>query len=62
MKYVMHIPTQCCYTLEPDGETVVISGARLKIRVDGEIFWKYVDAPIEKKVVATDPFAAGKDK
>lgn len=56
-KYVRHIPTQCCYKLEDDGKTVIICGAHLTPKIDGKIFWEYVDEYVEKVVVASDPYA-----
>lgn len=58
-KYLKHIPTQCCYSLEPDGKTVIISGARITPKVDGKIFWEYTNEYIEKVVVPTDMFKRG---
>ena len=55
-KYVVHIPTNTCHKLEPDG-TVVICGAVLKPKVDGEVFWRYSDVYFEKVVVPVDPRA-----
>lgn len=55
--YLRHIPTQCCYLLEPDGETVIICGAHLKPKVDGKIFWEYTDEYVEKVVVPSNPYA-----
>lgn len=56
-KYVVHIPTNCCYPLEADGKTVIISGAHLMPKIDGEVFWKYTDEYFEKEVVPSDPHA-----
>ena len=56
-KFVKHIPTQCCYKLEEDGKTVIISGARIEPKIDGKIFWEYVDNYVEKIIVPSDPYA-----
>ena len=56
-KYVVHIPSGCCYKLEPDGKTVIVCGARLTPTIDGEVFWKYSDVYFEKMVVPVDPRA-----
>ena len=56
-KYVVHIPTNCCYKLEPDGKTVIICGAHLVPEIDGKIFWRYSDEYFEKEIKANDPFA-----
>ena len=55
-EYVVHIPTGCCYKLEPDGKTVIICGAHLTPTVDGEVFWKYSDVYFEKEVVPSNPY------
>ena len=47
-KYLKHIPTQCCYPLEPDGTTIIICGAKLTPVVDGKIFWEYTNEFVEK--------------
>jgi hypothetical protein len=47
-KYLKHIPTQCCYPLEPDGKTIIICGAKLTPVVDGKIFWEYTNEFVEK--------------
>jgi hypothetical protein len=60
-KIVRHIPTQCCYYTEEDGETVIICGCDLHPVIDGEVFWEYVDEYVEKKVVPADMFG-GRDK
>ena len=59
-KYVVHIPTNCCYELEPDGKTVIICGAHLTPKIDGETFWRYSDVYFEKVVVPVDPVEAAK--
>ena len=56
-KYVIHIPSGCCYPLEPDGKTVIICGAHLTPEIDGKIFWRYSDVFVEKIVKPSDPFA-----
>lgn len=55
-KIVRHIPTQCCYYTEDDGETVVICGCNLKPKVDGKIFWEYTDCFIKKEIKPSDPY------
>ena len=55
-KIIKHIPTQCCYYTEEDGETVIICGAELHPAIDGEVFWKYVDKYEEKVVTPSDPY------
>lgn len=55
-KYVVHIPTGCCYKLEPDGKTVIICGAHLTPAIDGEVFWKYSDVYFEKEIVPSNPY------
>lgn len=55
-EYVVHIPTDCCYKLEPDGKTVIICGAHLTPTIDGEVFWKYSDVYFEKEVVPSNPY------
>lgn len=60
-KYVIHIPTGCCYPLEPDGKTVIISGAHLTPEIDGKVFWKYSYVYFEKEVVPTNPFHEWED-
>ena len=59
-KIIRHIPTQCCYYTEDDGETVIICGCSLKPKIDGKIFWEYVDKYTEKVVQPVDPFATHK--
>lgn len=54
VKYARHIPTQCCYLLEDDGKTVIICGAHLEPRIDGKIFWEYVDKYEEKIVTPSN--------
>lgn len=61
-KYVIHIPTGSCYPLEPDGETVIISGVHIKPKIDGEVFWKYSDVFVKKIITPTDPFHKGETK
>ena len=56
-KIVRHIPTQCCYYTEEDGETVLICGCDLKPKINGKIFWEYVDKYIEKEIKPSDPYA-----
>ena len=56
-KYVKHIPTQCCYPLEADGKTIIICGAPIVPKVDGKVFWEYVDEYTEKIVKPSDPYA-----
>ena len=56
-KFVRHIPTQCCFPLEDDGVSVVISGAKLQPIIDGKIFWEYVDKYYHKEIVPSDPHA-----
>lgn len=56
-KFVRHIPSQCCYPLEPDGKTVIICGASLQPKIDGKIFWEYTDKYVKKVVVPSDPYA-----
>lgn len=56
-KIVRHIPTQCCYYTEEDGKTVIICGANLAPKIDGETFWEYVDEFVEKEIKASDPYA-----
>ena len=56
-KFVRHIPTRCCYPLEDDGKTVIIAGTYLTPKIDGEVFWEYVDRYIPKIVVPSDPYA-----
>lgn len=56
-KIVRHIPTQCCYYTEEDGETVIVCGCVMKPEIDGKIFWEYVDEYVEKKITAANPFA-----
>lgn len=58
-KIVRHIPTQCCFYTEEDGETVIICGAHLTPKIDGKIFWEYVDEFVEKEIKPSDPYAAG---
>lgn len=55
-KIVRHIPTQCCYYTEDDGETVIICGCSLKPKIDGKIFWEYTDRFIEKEIKPSDPY------
>lgn len=55
-QFVRHIPSQCCYPLEADGKTVIICGAHLTPKIDGKIFWEYVDRYIEKIAQPSDPF------
>ena len=57
IQYVRHIPTQCCYPLEDDGKTVIICGAHLEPKIDGKIFWEYVDKYYPKEVKPSNPFA-----
>lgn len=47
-KIVRHIPTQCCYYTEEDGETVIICGCDLHPKLDG-IVWEETNEYIEKK-------------
>lgn len=61
-KIVRHIPTQCCYYTEEDGKTIVIAGIPIQPKIDGKVFWEYVDKYVEKVVVPTDPFAAAGEK
>lgn len=56
-KYLRHIPTQCCYPLEPDGKTIIICGAQLTPEVDGKIFWEYTNEYTEKVIKPTDMFS-----
>lgn len=56
-KIVRHIPTKCCYYTEDDGETVIICGARLTPKIDGKIFWEYMDKFVEKEIKPNDPYA-----
>ena len=56
-KYIVHIPSGCCYPLEADGKTVIICGAELQPTVDGEIFWRYSDEYFEKEIIPSDPYA-----
>ena len=56
-QYVVHIPTGCCYPLEPEGKTVIICGAHLTPKIDGKVFWRYSDVFVEKIVKPSDPFA-----
>lgn len=56
-QYVIHIPTGCCYPLEPDGKTIIICGAHLTPEIDGKIFWRYSDVFVEKIVKPSDPYA-----
>ena len=61
-KYVLHIPSGCCYPLEPNGKTVIICGTQLEPKIDGEIFWKYIDEYVEKVAKPSDPFASAQNK
>ena len=54
-KYVVHIPTNCCYELEPDGKTVVICGADLSPTPDG-VFWEYTDKYEYTRPVPVDSY------
>lgn len=56
-RFVRHIPTQCCYPLEPDGKTVIICDAHLTPNIDGKIFWEYVDEYVDKVITPSDPYA-----
>lgn len=56
-KYLKHIPTQCCYKLEPDGKTINFCGCIIQPKVDGKIFWEYTDTYVEKIPVPSDPYA-----
>lgn len=56
-KYLKHIPTQCCYPLEPDGKTIIICGAKLTPVVDGKIFWEYANEYTEKVPEPADMFS-----
>lgn len=56
-KFVKHIPSQCCFPLEDDGVSVYICGARLQPKIDGKIFWEYVDTYIHKIIKPSDPYA-----
>ena len=56
-KYIKHIPTQCCYPLEADGKTVIISGAHLTPEVDGKVFWEYTNEYTEKVPEPTNMFS-----
>lgn len=56
-KYLKHIPTQCCYPLEPDGKTIIICGIRMTPKVDGEIFWEYTNEYTEKVPKPADMFS-----
>ncbi len=58
-KYLKHIPTQCCYPLESDGKTVIISGAHITPDVDGKIFWEYTNEYVEKVAKPSNPFHKG---
>lgn len=55
--FVQHIPTDCCYPLEPDGKTVIICGAHITPKIDGEVFWRYIDKFVEKVVTPSDPYS-----
>ena len=59
-KYLKHIPTQCCYKLEEDGKTIEICGCKMRPKVDGKIFWEYVDTFTEKVIVPTNPYKTNK--
>lgn len=59
--YVVHIPTNTCHKLEPDGKTVVIAGVRITPKIDGKVFWKYSPVYFEKEVVPTNPFHTWED-
>ena len=54
--FVKHIPSGCCYPLEEDGKTVIICGANLTPKIDGEIFWEYVDTYTHKEVKPSNQF------
>ena len=56
-KYVIHIPSGCCYSLESDGKTIIVAGVAITPKIDGEVFWKYSDVYVEKVVKPSDPFA-----
>lgn len=58
-KYIQHISTECCYELKEDGKTIEICGCTMQPKIDGEIFWRYVDHYIEKKIIPADPFKRG---
>lgn len=55
-KYLQHIPTGCCYPIEPDGKTVIICGAHLTPKVDGKIFWRYTNEYFKKELKPSDPY------
>lgn len=56
-KIVRHIPTQHCYYTEEDGKTIIIRGVYITPKIDGKIFWEYVDEFIEKEIKPSDPYA-----
>ena len=56
-QYVIHIPTGSCYSLEPDGKTIIVAGVSIAPKIDGKVFWKYSDVYVEKIVKPSDPFA-----
>lgn len=55
-KIIKHIPTQCCYYTEEDGETLIICGCVMKPVIDGEVFWEYTDTYIEKIPTPSNPY------
>jgi hypothetical protein len=55
-KYLLHIPTQCCYPILDDKGTIEICGAKLQPKVDGKIFWQYTNEYKEKVLVPSNPF------
>lgn len=54
-KYVIHIPSGCCYPLEEDGCTVIIRSAHLQPEIDGK-FWERVDTYTAKDIRNSNPF------
>lgn len=59
VKYLKHIPTQCCYEILDEDGTIEICGARMQPKVDGEIFWEYTNEYVEKVVAPSNPFKRG---
>ena len=55
-RFVRHIPTQCCYAIEEDG-SVLVGNCTITPKIDGKIFWEYVDAYVPKTITPSDPYA-----
>lgn len=56
-RYLRHIPTQCCYEILDEYDTIEICGVRLRPVVDEVVFWEYTDKYVEKVITPSDPYA-----